>query len=339
MSALQRLLGLSLRACEALQPLISGLYHSQSNIATLKSDNSVLTLADGIVQYMLLDVLFKDKFASKIGEEYDSHILLAEEPYSINGIHISPEFVPLINQVKLSMANIAKDMEGIDCSQLYVFLDPIDGTREFSTNCGEQSSTCVGFSDKATGHAVAGLIYRPITSPPSWAMGIPSEGYAMNNLVIQAEPSNGFLTTNSSISPFTEELIQKLRLDRVKSGGAGNKILMLLEGRGACYIQDRGVSRWDTCAGSAILRAHGAVFSKLTKIIENNAIEDYTYSPTTVNHDIGFLDKHTEVDRAKVGPYANICGLFALSPSEAKRFSFYSECVREVAGRVKPKYF
>ena len=183
MSALQRLLGISLRACDALQPLISGLYHSQANTATLKSDNSVLTLADGIVQFMLLDVLFKGKFAAKIGEEYESHINLEVEPYSINNIQISPDFVPLINQIKSSMTDISKEIDVTDCSRLVVFLDPIDGTREFSTNCGEQSSTCIGFSDAASGESLAGLIYRPITSPPSWAMGIPSENYAENNLI------------------------------------------------------------------------------------------------------------------------------------------------------------
>ena len=39
-------------------------------------------------------------------------------------------------------------------------------------------------------------------------------------------------------------LIKELSFDRVPSGGAGNKMLMLLEGKGAAYIQDRGVSRW-----------------------------------------------------------------------------------------------
>ena len=42
-------------------------------------------------------------------------------------------------------------------------------------------------------------------------------------------------------------LIKELGFDRVPSGGAGNKMLMLLEGKGAAYIQDRGVSRWGEC--------------------------------------------------------------------------------------------
>jgi hypothetical protein len=48
----------------------------------------------------------------------------------------------------------------------------------------------------------------------------------------------------TGISPFIVALIKQLNFDRVPSGGAGNKMLMLLEGKGAAYIQDRGVSRW-----------------------------------------------------------------------------------------------
>ena len=51
-----------------------------------------------------------------------------------------------------------------------VFIDPIDGTREFSTGLGEQCSICIGFSD-AAGAPVAGIVYRPITDPPTFAAG------------------------------------------------------------------------------------------------------------------------------------------------------------------------
>jgi 3'-phosphoadenosine 5'-phosphosulfate (PAPS) 3'-phosphatase len=39
----------------------------------------------------------------------------------------------------------------------------------------------------------------------------------------------------------------------VPSGGAGNKMMMLLEGKGCVYIQDRGVSRWDTCGAQVFI--------------------------------------------------------------------------------------
>lgn len=61
---------------------------------------------------------------------------------------------------------------------------------------------------------------------------------------------------NTGISPFIVALIAQLQFDRVPSGGAGNKMLMLLEGKGAAYIQDRGVSRW----GEFHLAAAAVVF-------------------------------------------------------------------------------
>ena len=37
------------------------------------------------------------------------------------------------------------------------------------------------------------------------------------------------LTTNGSISSFVESIIEELKFERVKSGGARNKMMMLLE--------------------------------------------------------------------------------------------------------------
>eukprot|EP00957_Ditylum_brightwellii_P118359 9026654-Ditylum_brightwellii.AAC.1 len=54
----------------------------------------------------------------------------------------------------------------------------------------------------------------------------------------EAEKKNGLLTTNTSASPFLVVLMDELKLDYILSGGAGNNMLMLLEGRGTAYIQD-----------------------------------------------------------------------------------------------------
>ena len=42
--------------------------------------------------------------------------------------------------------------------------------REFSTGLGEQCSICIGFSDES-GKPVAGIVYRPLTSPTTYAIG------------------------------------------------------------------------------------------------------------------------------------------------------------------------
>ncbi len=87
---------------------------------------------------------------------------------------------------------------------------------------GEQCSFCIGFSD-AAGLPVAGIVYRPITSPPTFAAGAKSENYIEANLDMAAVPNpRGLLTSNGGISPFIAQLITELGYERVPSGGAGS---------------------------------------------------------------------------------------------------------------------
>lgn len=84
------------------------------------------------------------------------------------------------------------------------------------------------------------MLLGPLTDPKTYAAGAASEGYAEQSLNMQS-PANtrGLLTSNGSVSPFLVALMKELNYERVPSGGAGNKMLMLLEGRGSAYIQDR----------------------------------------------------------------------------------------------------
>eukprot|EP00957_Ditylum_brightwellii_P166896 12702926-Ditylum_brightwellii.AAC.1 len=164
----------------------------------------------------------------------------------------------MIEKARDGMKELAREIPRDDVAlykTLTVFVDPIDGTKEFVIGKGDQCSVCVGFAD-SDGRAVAGVVYRPLTEPPTWAAGAKSEGY-FDSVLNDAEtkPQKGLLTSNGSISPFLVALMEELGMDRVPSGGAGNKMLMLLEGRGTAYIQDRGVSRWDTCGAQACIEA------------------------------------------------------------------------------------
>ena len=130
--------------------------------------------------------------------------------------------------------------------------------------------------------------------------------------------------------------MQELGYDRVPSGGAGNKMLMLLEGKGGCYIQDRGVSRWDTCGAQAVIEAHGGKLAKLSSFVLNNgAVESYTYLKSPINLDfqpgVAALTPYNSVDKSlcrkgetvlasaveQVKPYSNLCGLLALDRHNA----------------------
>ena len=48
----------------------------------------------------------------------------------------------------------------------------------------------------------------------------------------------------------------------VRIGGAGNKVLSLVDGEVDCYLfPSKGTKRWDTCAGEAILNCIGGVLT------------------------------------------------------------------------------
>jgi 3'(2'), 5'-bisphosphate nucleotidase len=243
---LARLCKISQAACNALAPFVLSCYDTiNSETSKRKADNSFFTIADGTVQYLLANHLFGgNKFAAIVGEEDDNNVQILTPPYSVDNLIIPDDHQPLIDAARATLDELASKISAEEYRDLSVFIDPIDGTREFSTNLGEQCSICIGFAD-STGRPVAGLVYRPITQPPTYSMGALSEGFVEDQLDLPATPNTrGFLTTNGKISPFIEELIKELGYVRVPSGGAGNKMLMLLEGKGSAYIQDRGVSRW-----------------------------------------------------------------------------------------------
>lgn len=267
---------------------------------------------------------------------------------------VPEEFYDGIDKVRVDMDELHCQIDGAAYKDISVFIDPIDGTREFSTGLGEQCSICIGFSD-TTGIPVAGLVYRPIPQPPTWAAGAPAEQWVASELDMSESPKpNGFLTSNGSISKFIERyahlyqpifalcdimrsrLMLEMNFERVPSGGAGNKMLMLLEGKGGAYIQDRGVSRWDTCGAQAVIAAHGGHLGKLSSFISNNgAIESYCYLKSDINLDfvpgLAALTPFNTTDKSlvkkgeivvadtvdKVKAYSNLCGLFAVASANS----------------------
>lgn len=281
-----------------------------------------------------------------IGEEDDSNanvVITGEGPYSVDGLSVPVAFRSLIDECREKMAALSSEIHGGAFRELTVFIDPIDGTREFSTGKGEQCSICVGFSD-AAGRPVAGIVYRPIDC--TYATGASSEGFIEKELnTVSDVDQKGFLTTNGSISPFIKNLIEQLKFERVRSGGAGNKMLMILEGKGVAYIQDRGVSRWDTSGAQAVIEANGGILCKLSPFVSNKELTGYTYLKAETNLDYeplaqltpyNCLDKDTfikgnpprsgTVEEYKV--YSNICGLLAISDASEINLNLLHDAIQ-----------
>jgi 3'-phosphoadenosine 5'-phosphosulfate (PAPS) 3'-phosphatase len=68
-------------ACFALAPLVRSFYHHiNADTAKLKADNSVFTIADGLVQHMLVNHLFQNKFRAVVGEEDETNVNILTRP-------------------------------------------------------------------------------------------------------------------------------------------------------------------------------------------------------------------------------------------------------------------
>jgi 3'-phosphoadenosine 5'-phosphosulfate (PAPS) 3'-phosphatase len=350
----EEILKTCLDACDALQPFIQRVYDllktGENLSATKTSDTDIFTIADGMVQYILRTYLF-DNYENFVGEEEvkvvepktekDQYILFEKD----KKFDIPDIFTTLIHNAIKSIKNLKLSKDNL--KPFTIFLDPIDGTSEFKKGKGEQCTILIGFADNEEvdkekekyGKAMAGLAYRPVINDKNkkntYAYGWIDEngkGHVKKYLNMSNDPTDSnkirFITSNSPTSDITNKLIDKIGV-RVSSGGAGNKIMMLLENKGDVYLQDRGVSRWDTCAGEAILRAKGGLLCKLTEF-EKTGMTDSHYIYKKVDDNInpdpnddaeyGTQNHFVDEDGNKhFNPTNNLCGLVAITGEKKEK--------------------
>jgi len=328
---------ISKEACDAVTPMLQAFYEKiadqrHGGVSKLKSDATFFTIADGIVQHMFIEhLLAGNKFAQIVGEEDESVINITEKPYTVDDLEVPEEFNAIVEATLARVQALAERIDPKAYATMTAFVDPIDGTREFATARGEYVTILLGFND-AQGAPAAGIMYRPLTEPVTWAAGAASEDCKMGELDMADPPHpKGMLITDGKVSPFISGLIDELGYERVNSVASGNRAMMLLEGKGGAYIRDTGgFAKWDTSAPAAVLEAYGGTMSKLPPFLRDQSLEPYTHLKTTKNLDFApgkvhltlsnAADKKTFVkgqdviltDVTAVKPYSCVEGLVAV---------------------------
>ena len=309
--------------------------------------------------------LLRTHVSSIVGEEDEAAIHIdGDGPFRAAEIEAPAALVPLIVRLRERMDVLSASLgTHEELKGLTAFVDPIDGTKEFCSGLGEQCSICVGLAD-AAGAAVGGLVYRPLCAQRSWALGCRREGVRLGALRTLAPPpgsrpdAGAFLCSNGGTSAFCQALQAEMGYVAYPAGGAGNKALLLLELPRAVYIQDRGVSRWDTCAAQAVVEAHGGRMGRLDAVVAEGGGAGGVATPSTYTYlkgtqansvfvaGLARLTKYnaragvetgglgTSADQFK--PYANVCGLFAVPPGVDELAIV--DASRRVAQSVPPSY-
>jgi 3'-phosphoadenosine 5'-phosphosulfate (PAPS) 3'-phosphatase len=183
---------------------------------------------------------------------------------------------------------------------LTVFVDPVDGTREFVEERLDAVQCLVGVACR--GRAVAGAIGLPfpggtLSEPTSvvWGIAAPGATSGVTGIVGEApkrprlspETKGGVvcITGDSKNASLTAAKRAVDAAGNAMIGGAGNKILAVAEGRAEVALMHFGTSLWDTCAPEAVLRAAGG---KVTDLFGAPLVHDPSRPGGLIN-DLGVL--------------------------------------------------
>jgi len=170
--------------------------------------------------------------------------------------------------------NLSQEMNSINIQDLVVWVDPLDGTKEFTEGNVTHVTVLIGISH--AGRPLAGVIHQPFATPARTIWGIVGLGQFG---IPPSSRSDGLRIVTTTKSHSSENVIlslEAIKADQViRTGGAGYKVLQLLEGVADAYIfPTPGCKKWDTCAPEAILRACGGRLSDALG-------EDIDYADTT----------------------------------------------------------
>ena len=148
------------------------------------------------------------------------------------------------------------------------------------------------------GKPVAGVIHQPFygvnLGRPAhqqgrtvWGM----KGLGVRGVSPRPPPDGGGLrvaVSRSHYSGTVQQVVERLQpREKVIAGGAGNKMLMVLENAVDAYVYPTpGTKRWDTCAGDALIQAAGG---EVTDIHGHSLIYDPVTPVPSTGDQSGFV--------------------------------------------------
>jgi 3'(2'), 5'-bisphosphate nucleotidase len=234
---------------------------------------SYLTVADKRAQQVILDAVLA---------EWPELCIVAEEDEQDEGWCVPEEYRNALDKTLFEGEKafpVPKELQDLPLSDVCLFIDPVDGTREFVQ--GRLLSVCNLIGVSVRGRSVAGVIGLPFhdeqctrdaspqAAPPSSASGVTlyALGETIGGLgtIIENEAAEGrsgeggqqqrWKTATSAKVKDPSLIMAQHIVDscttaplHLVAGGCGNKIVRLLTGEADVAMFNLGTSVWDTCA-------------------------------------------------------------------------------------------
>ncbi|XP_051501334.1 3'(2'),5'-bisphosphate nucleotidase 1-like [Myxocyprinus asiaticus] len=261
---LMRLVASAYAVGEKAGAIIRKVLHSgELGIVEKTGANDLQTLADRLVQKSICTSLSRSfPKVTIIGEE-DLPVEAVEEDLIESG----QNSVILQKSCPVQYASLKEE-------ELVVWVDPLDGTKEYTEGLLDHVTVLIGIAYGGT--AIAGVINQPFHNYQVGAgatlgrtlwgvLGLGAFGFQLHQV---PDGKRIVTTTRSHSNKLVTDTIQAMEPhDVIRVGGAGNKIIQLVEGKASAYVfASPGCKKWDTCAPEAILHAVGG---KLTDMHGN----------------------------------------------------------------------
>ncbi|XP_017484896.1 PREDICTED: 3'(2'),5'-bisphosphate nucleotidase 1-like [Rhagoletis zephyria] len=164
-----------------------------------------------------------------------------------------------------------EDLREVKEEDFVVWVDPLDGTSEYTQGLLDHVTVLIGVAIKD--RAVGGVIYQPYYKQTNGSLGRTIwglKGLGTGGIEPKTAPKGQMIitTTRSHLTPLVQQALDALSpTEVIKVGGAGFKVLQLLEGKAHAYVfASPGCKRWDTCAPEAVLEAWGGTLTDLAGI-------------------------------------------------------------------------
>ncbi|XP_067421035.1 3'(2'),5'-bisphosphate nucleotidase 1 [Emydura macquarii macquarii] len=225
--------------------------------------NDLQTKADRLVQMSI---------CSSLARKFPRVTIIGEE--DLPSYEVDEELIEDGQCEEILKKTFPPQYSSIKEEELVVWVDPLDGTKEYTEGLLDHVTVLIGIAYE--GKAIAGVINQPfynyeagedaVLGRTIWGvLGLGAFGFQLK------EAPTGkhiIITTRSHSSKLVNYCISAMNPDSVvRVGGAGNKIIQLVEGKASAYVYaSPGCKKWDTCAPEAILHAVGG---KLTDIHGN----------------------------------------------------------------------
>ncbi|XP_033846743.1 3'(2'),5'-bisphosphate nucleotidase 1 isoform X2 [Periophthalmus magnuspinnatus] len=225
--------------------------------------NDLQTLADRLAQQSI---------CASLSKRFPKITIIGEE--DLPSEEVREDLIETGQAEEIFQKTCPAEFTDVKEEELVVWVDPLDGTKEYTEGLLDNVTVLIGIAHR--GQAIAGVINQPfynyqlgadaVLGRTIWGvLGLGAFGFELKEV-----PGDRRIvtTTRSHSNKVVTACVDAMEPHEVvRVGGAGNKIIQLIEGKASAYVfASPGCKKWDTCGPEAILHAVGG---KLTDVHGN----------------------------------------------------------------------